>query len=228
MSIKRSIVSLIISLMFIDCGSIGTGVGNPPTPSTKAAATLTGIFNLNSDGNLNAALQAAMASQPRGVIADFCNSINDSPSHVTNSYFKDPGTYGSSEEPVTLSAEDFCQLSDGTINTGTGPDGKGIFGGFTLNGDVDYTCTSAEESFTITMRANSNGVFRNTDATAEAPAYFPEIYGTFTLIIEDVSATVDCTMFLLDDQTADYTSCSDETGALIEQDTDVTCQINAD
>ena len=216
---------LILSLLFIatNCGSIGTGVGNPPTPSTKAAAALAGLFSSNSDGSLNAALQKAIAN--RHVIAEFCNNLNASPSSVTNAAFTDVGTYGSTERPITVAEEDFCTLPDGTANTGSGPDGVGVFGAFAINTDVEIACTTPDETITVTMNTGSAGIFRNTDATADAAAYFPQIYGNFSLSIGGTEASADCTMFLLEDQSIDFSSCTDADGVAIEQDSDVTCQV---
>lgn len=223
MMLKRLL--LILSLLFIatNCGSIGTGVGNPPTPSTKTAAALAGLFSSNSDGSVSAALQTAIAN--RQVIAEFCNNLTDSPSQVTNSAFTDVGTYGSAEHAITVAEEDFCTLPDGTTNTGSGPDGVGVFGAFAINTDVQAECTTPEGTITVTMNTGSAGIFRNTDATTDAPAYFPQIYGNFSLSVDGTEASADCTMFLLEDQSIDFASCTDASGVAIEQDSDVTCQV---
>lgn len=147
------------------------------------------------------------------------DGLSDGPQEITAPLTGDAGTYGdTSGTSMTVAADDFCQDSAGTENTGDGPDDNGLFAAFTLTSEVTGTCTAADDSEeTITMESGE-GIWRNTETS------FPEVYGTFVID----GTTVNCTIFLNEDQTVqDTSSCSGEDGTALTLDSDVECQLNA-
>ena len=139
------------------------------------------------------------------------------PEGVDVSAFGEAGTYGASSASITVGEEDFCTLSDGTENTGEGPDDEGKVAAFEITDTVSGTCTGEGESeSTVEMLAGSSGVFRNSGG------YMPEIYGTFSVAADGGEAVdVDCTIYLNEDGSVDFAECTDENGDEVEQ-TDAT------
>lgn len=143
---------------------------------------------------------------------------------VTGSYGLS-GTYGSAGEPMTVSEDDFCTQPDGTENTGSGPDGLGLFATFELIDAVEGSCTSDDDDVTtIEMQSGSTGIWRNT----EDPTYYPQVFGSFTYIINnDNEAVLDCTIYLNDDETVAFANCSDENGdVVVEEDGSANCEFS--
>lgn len=143
---------------------------------------------------------------------------------VTGSYGLS-GTYGSEGEPMTVSEDDFCTQSDGTENTGSGPDGLGLFATFELTDAVEGSCTSDDgDVTTVAMQSGSAGIWRNT----EDPTYYPQIFGSFTYIIDnDNEFALDCTIYLNDDETVAFANCSDENGdVVVEEDGSANCEFS--
>lgn len=138
-----------------------------------------------------------------------------------------PGVYGSAENPIDVSEEDFCSLPDGTVNDGMGPDGWGRLATFELTGDIEASCENGDGSVTtIAMQAGSAGLWRNTDATDDEPSYEPQIFGTFNYLIDgSETVTLDCTIYLTGDETMAYANCSDDSGTVVEQAAEADCQI---
>lgn len=92
------------------------------------------------------------------------------------------------------------------------------------NGDVTGTCTVDDVDSVMRFTTGSAGVFRNTVATDDEPGYYPQVYGTFVVADDEGNATeVNCTMYLLEDQTANFADCSDSDGNTVEQESDAVC-----
>lgn len=137
------------------------------------------------------------------------------------------GTYGSEGEPMTVSENDFCTQPDGTENTGSGPDGLGLFATFELIDAVEGSCTSDDgDVTTIAMQSGSTGIWRNT----EDPTYYPQVFGSFTYIIDnDNEFALDCTIYLNDDESVAFANCSDENGdVVVEEDGSANCEFTTE
>lgn len=149
-----------------------------------------------------------------------CASIDtdDQPDNVTTLGYGDPGEYGSENQSITVAEEDFCFLPDGTANTGTGPDGEGRLGAFELIGDVNFSCSGDDEPGEVIMQSGSFGVWRNTGD------YLPQIYGTFSFLVDGEEYDVNCTIFLNEDEEMEYADCTDENGDTVAQESDTSCQ----
>lgn len=156
------------------------------------------------------------------------NGDSDGPSAVTMASSGEEGHYGSLEEGLDLVSEDFCANADGEDNEGLGPDGKGRFAVFTLDGEVLGSCVNENnETTTIAMQSGSTGVFRNTNESEGEAAHYPEIYGTFNYLINgEDEVTLDCTIFLSEDGSIAFANCSDENGTVVETDDSSECQIS--
>lgn len=232
----------VIALIFLQnsCGSneVGTGVSNPPTStSTKsAAAAISAIFNSEENESISALIawsvqQSAAgqeSSQQMGCGSNdpacTCTSVEgsgDQPSGVETTPYTNAGTYGSTGNTVTVDEDDFCEMPDGTPNSGSGPDSNGLFAAFELIGDVDMDCDGSS----IAMKSGSVGVFRNTLASGDTPAYMPQIFGSFTFEVDgSSSATVNCTIYLSEGESMAFSDCTDENGETVEQEEGASCQ----
>lgn len=222
---------------------LGTGVANPPagsgpTTTNKAAALVASLFSSDSEGQslvkrvtrYQESSDGTDGFSPDQCVDDpqctcaYANS-EDAPSQIVNYLSYDAGTYGSASYSMTVGADEFCQSPDGAENPGLGPDGRGRFVGFELTGGVPGNC---DEGTSFTMSAGSSGIYRNTDETDDEPSYHPQIFGTFNFDIDGESVTVDCTIFMAEDEEVLFADCSDETGVSVIQDTDVRCEFNAE
>lgn len=237
----KSIIAAFFLVITSNCGTseLGTGVSNPPSSTTvkSAAAAVASVFSgMGSDENVIAALKIVAYTEtdfdgqpcPDNDPACTCSQLDEGgPSQVETVAFGDAGTYGSEDYSVSLAATDFCELSDGTENSGSGPDGLGKYATFEIIADVSMTCTG-EDTAEIAMTSGSVGVFRNTVATDTTPAYQPQIYGAFIFDVDGTEVTVNCAMFLAEDETVLFADCSDENGEAIVQDSDASCQVQSD
>jgi hypothetical protein len=234
--VKRIVSAYLAVFCLCACttNEIGTGVGNPPTTTTtKIAAAVTELFSQGSDS----------ASRIRGVVrfvegdpndctgtpaqclcANIVAGENTPPDGIMNTAFGDPGTYGSASRSVTLESSDFCTEPDGTENPEEGLDGAGRFAFFEIEEDVSISCTGDSDTETFFLKSGSSGAHRLTDATDSAPAYFPQIYGTFIISDGESEAPFNCTIFLLENGAAESVDCSDEDGNSVTQESGVTCE----
>lgn len=237
---------VILSLpMLIACGSLAdtdtssdSSTTDTDAASSSAAAAVGSVFGGGSQSSVSVIPQATLSRFVELALEDgygspyendeayTCASVveeTSGPEGVAIAAYDDAGVYGSEDASVTLAAEDFCELADGTANTGDGPDGIGRFAAFEIQEDVTFDCTDEGVS-SIVMQAGSAGVFRNTLETADAPAYMPQIFGTFNYLIDGTTEiSLDCTIYLDEDETIVFADCSDENGDAIVQETDTTC-----
>lgn len=247
-TISVLIILTIIFLALISCsgGEIGTGVSNPPTnTTTKTASAVAAIFGSEENASINEfvkipaqlldlMVKKALAQEEfscgesdPACTCFFVSSGEDSPTDINTTTFDDDIsaatsgtiTYGSADNSITLNQNDYCQQPDGTDNTGTGPDGNGLFAAFELIGDVMGTCTNSDVT-TLTMKAESEGIFRETQA------FSPQIYGSFIFEVDGETVEVDCTIFLVEDGSVNSADCSDENGDTVLQDTDSSCSFS--
>ncbi len=136
------------------------------------------------------------------------------PDNVTTTAYGTAGTYGSSSNSVTVTVDDFCQDEEGTVHTGNGPDGDGLFASFVVS-EVTISCD--DDSADTSM--SGTGIFRN----RPDDNIFPQIFGTF----EVGGAAVNCTIELGEDEEILSSSCSNDAGDVVEQSSDVTCTADA-
>lgn len=243
--IFRNIHIIILLCALVGCESgIGTNVPNPPSsPTTTAASAVAALFSSDEDANINQVVKIPLrvldlvvkravaqsfgggcgTSDP-GCTCEFLGA-EDGPNNVTTSATGQAGTYGSSGDAITLDEDDFCALSDGSENTGTGPDGQGLFASFEIDADVNGVCTTEEGDITIIMASGSTGVFRNDAAPGDGSNPANHIYGAFVIEADDGSqTTVNCTITMAADESIEDASCTDEDGNTVEQSPDATCE----
>lgn len=176
---------------------------------------------------------------PECTCAEVMGELEDTggPDGILMGAYGDEGYYGSFDAGVDLAADDFCAAPDGTENAGLAFDGKGRFATFELGDEVGGTCVHSDgEVVTIAMLPGSTGVWRNTEETEDDPAYAPEIYGSFTYLINgEDEITLNCTIFLDanegPDDTEDtivFADCSDENGTVVETDGGCSCELSVE
>lgn len=240
---KTSTVALFtFFLIFAACGdnSVGTGISNPPTSTTtkSAAAAISSLFTQNdSEASVSASLvtlrklNQTQDGNPQGCPDDdpacTCQSgganseDNGGPENVSTLLYGDAGTFGSVNFLVTLAESEYCELEDGTENSGNGPDDNGRFASFTLIGSVDVNCSG--DNSTITMKTSSSGVWRNTVADGSAEAHQPEVYGNFIFDVDGTDVAVNCTIYMDGNEQIIFSDCNDENGDTIEQEAEESC-----
>lgn len=240
---KLFINFLIVSMAFLltRCSGdseIGTGVSNPPTSTTsKAALAVSALFSSSEESaNVNPALKSESlklrATDESSLLCDdgincTCELLEDVEmnSLITVSYFGDSGEYGSVTEFVTVGETDFCRLSDGTDNSGFGPDGNGLFAAFEVIAAVEGSCVDGEETTDFTMAPGSFGIYRDLSETNTWDDSYINVYGTFTIDVDGTETEVNCAMNV-DNQAEEVilADCSDENGNAITQDIESDCE----
>jgi hypothetical protein len=241
-SIQNLIKTSVFTLAFpalIACNAVSsdtsTATATDSSTSADSAAAVTGSLFGNSGSG--AQLTVSTAVLERFVEAaeedaehqdnDTCEPLisgeDQGPDGVSTAAYGDPGVYGSQNNEMAVEEGDFCAAADGTENEGDGPDGNGRFGAFEITDDVLFECTD-EGVESIVMQAGSYGIFRNTAETEDAPAYQPQIFGSFSYLIDGTDeVALDCTIYLDQSGTIAYADCSDEDGAVVVQESDTTC-----
>lgn len=178
-----------------DSGTTTGATAETAEPEGLAFAT-TAVMSVfaNLSGASSQNLKYALADPTQ----DVCGTSAPDPDGVESQGYGDAGTYGAVGYETTVTANDYCTDASGTSNTGTGPDGDGLFRSFRVS---IATATCAGGATHVYLREGS-GIFRNTSD------HFPEIYGTFTVAGQDL----DCTIKLNEDGTADEAHCTDSSG----------------
>lgn len=234
---------LLLFCLLLHCGSeqgAGTGVSNPPdvsSTSTQQAAAAAGTVFANHTSTasrsvpplpfalfqylIKEAKAQTCPSDPGCTCSEARKGTTDS-FGVRNSAFKAAGTFGSVKESITLGAGDFCNRPDETRNSGDGPAGFGLFGGFIFTRDVTEACRDGTVSVDAVVKAGSEGVWRITQATALEPAHQPEVYGHFTFELGGVTTELDCTFFLASDDSLILADC-DADGIVVDQSLTAIC-----
>lgn len=245
--LKISFVPIIC--LWLSCsGQGGTGVSNPPTnPSAaKLALAIGALFGgEEAQANISALVRAIKAqnnggdesgdpcAEPGGCTCVAASEPDPGDYQIQNSPFPPDGfildEYGAANQAIAYDEESFCinPLTEDN-NTGSGPDGQGLFAFFELTIPVEGRCTEFEADGvtvasveTIEMGDGSFGLWRNTGEVEL------QIYGRFRIVIdgEDLGA-VDCTLFIETSgsegedmtNTVVFSVCTDESGAEIDQD----------
>lgn len=222
----KSLVFTVCAVSCIACsGASGTSTSSSSDASSSdsgnAAAAVTSLFSGFGGGGTDAqSLTSRFAINSTG--ADICDpdNLEDAPTGVFMSSRGGVSEHplGSMTDPMTISSEyHYCVDSDNQANSGTGPDGQGLFASFTFIGQPRGDCSDGG-SFAF---VKGSGILRNTQD------YYPEIFGRFEISGGDI---VNCTLRLRDDGTValDQSSCTDDDGGLVSLDTTVTCEIDAD
>lgn len=172
-----------------------------PEGRTYSASAITSLFSSlgSSSSDLVRMTIVSDANQ------DVCGGLVTSPDNVDTRLYGSAGTYGAVGHQITVTAEDFCTLEDGTANAGTGPDGNGRLAQFRV-GVVTATCAADGSDDTYVAMRSGMGIYRNTEES------LPEIYGTFTV----AGLELDCTIYLGEDGAATLSVCTDEAGDEVE------------
>lgn len=206
-----------LSFCFLVATSVSCSSSSDDTPSATSTdntgAAVAAIFGTSGDSNITASLPVKVLeffvrkARAQGT-PDMCDeSLESGPANVTMSYSGSAGSYGSASAGVTLTADEFCQDSDGTENSG-----DGLYITFVLSSAT----ADCSDGSTVEM-TSGEGVARNFDS------HYPEVHGVFTVGGE----AVNCTIFINEDQSVDSADCSDSTGTTVELTSDVTCTIDA-
>lgn len=241
-SMHKHLIVLLILFFLSSCGTengAGTGVSNPPSTTTKAAAVIAAVFSTtDSNANINASMLVTPLSHQRLYQVDSegvpcaendpactCSDSDTGGSNIAIQQFGMPGTYGSVAYPFTVSTTDFCELENGTDNSGDGADGDGLVNTFTILNDIPVNCDGETAEFS--MGADSTGIYRNTTAEQTGTSYWPQIFGAFIFNVDGSEVLVDCTIFLAEDQTIEFADCSDTNGNSIDLDSDTNCTIES-
>lgn len=239
---RRYLMVIMLASGLLGCGDVGTGVANPPSgPSSLTAAAAVGqLFNSkSSDGSTSLPVKwqatkstsegerTCDSNDPGCTCSEAASGKTPQDHPIVHAGYKDAGTYGSAESPLTMSVDDFCTQPDGTANTGSGPQGFGRFAGFTLTGDITANCTASDGTTTqVVMSTGSTGIWRNTIAAHTGTAHQPEIYGTFSLAADGATAaTFRCTIIMGPGETILSSNCSDSTGTTVTAGISTTCAI---
>lgn len=215
-------------------GSSGGGDdgGGEAASTANTGAAVASVFGMGSDESVSAELLHAIARQvgddeeqmedgdggdgPEGAgERNTCddpdgNEEADGPEEVETPLTGESGTYGNvaGGDIVTVDQDDFCVGDDGVAN-----EGDDLFASFTLRQTVTGTCT---DDTTISMTAGT-GIWRNTDDC------FPEIYGSFTMNINDC----DVHICMGEDQTVGSDSSVSCGGQVVSVNTEVECTLSA-
>jgi hypothetical protein len=226
----KSLLLILIIGVFGSCattsGSGGSSGSSDPAGTEASGAAVAAIFSSGDSALLKKSdlerlaaliIKDAHAQAEGAGERDTCDDPDDDgeadgPQEIDSPLTGTAGTYGDTNGTTTTLTDDHvCLGSDGAENTGTGPDGNGLFASFTLEDTITGTCDDG----TIEMTAGT-GVWRNTDDS------FPEVYGTFTINGTEVS----CTMYLNENQTVrDGSSCS-AGGETVDMDVDQSCTLS--
>lgn len=148
-------VFLLLFMGLTACSSeLGTSAPNPPTnPSQTTVSAVAALFTSNEDASVNKAVKIPAhalrrmlaAARERFEVGGTCGESDPActcegieigtdggPENVVDNAMGTPGTYGSVDYGITLTDADFCRDATGVENTGTGPDGLGLFASFSM------------------------------------------------------------------------------------------------
>lgn len=233
------ILSILLTISVTSCGSLseGTGSDDGASPASasgddNAAAAVASLFGSPGGTSLIKAVAGEEPNCPNdpGCTCTFvAMDEGGTPSEVSDALYRDTGIYGSDNYPMEVGASDFCAQPDGTMNPGMGSDGLGRFASFELIADVEGDCTDTNGSeTTLTMQVGSFGIWRNTDETETTPAYEPQIFGTFSILVDGEVSVLNCTIYLDSTETAAFADCTNEDGQAVAQAEASSCQFSTD
>lgn len=216
-----AVAGIALLASFVACGADNLGSDSDNGASSPTTARVVAALFSN-PSNASALLQAQTTHEfpdcgdtdPGCTCYEVINGL-DNEHDIDMGANGESDTYGH-ETTITVAESDFCANTAGEENAGMGPDGRGRLATFLLRQAVTGHCVitddnGLEEEVEVSMDAGSFGVWRNTIATETAPAYAPEIYGTFYSGDE----ASPCTIFLGDGDGEDivYASCEDGSSA---------------
>lgn len=225
---RQKILSLILGWALIlnaaNCGGVSGGTSGDAETETAVSETentVAAVSSMFSGAGSGDAQNLASRFTINSTGANICDDANmaNAPTGVFMSGRGGASTYpfGSATDPMTVSSTaHYCEDENNNANTGTGPDGQGLFATFVLLGEPEGSCDDGS-SFTFTR---GSGITRNTQE------YYPEIYGRFEISGGDI---VNCTLRMLESGTVDlaHSSCTDDQGVEVALDTTVSCTIDA-
>ncbi len=229
--VKTTIV--LITIIFVACSSssqVGTGVGNS-SDLDSAASAVANVFSSGATASISAQMAIAYLEAEEEYFEELDCEVEDctcvyagdsnGPAAVQDTLYGVAGTYGSAEDPLAITVDDFCELEDGTENSGLD-----LVAAFELTDDIEGSCDNADGlEDTIVMQSGSSGVWKNTND------YSPQIFGHFNFLVNgEEELEINCTIYLAQDTegTVEYATCTDADGELIVQDSSATCQFGAE
>lgn len=229
----KKIISYMVAVGLIGIVACGSSTTSTTSSTSSALSNSAAAVGSAFGGGSSSSVSNTQASLIRSIVAGFaqkaiaqsdetCDTLEESPGNVTSSAQGTTGTYGSATDSVEVDADtDFCQDSNGSDNTDTGPGESGLFASFTLS-SAEITCDDGE---TLTMEGS--GIWRN---RSDIDIY-PEIFGEFEVTDSDgTTETVNCSLALNadGDVDADLSSCTTSDESEVDIDSTVTCTIDAE
>lgn len=142
-----------------------------------------------------------------------CDTLDTNPTGITKSASVTPGSYGTTENSVSLTAENGC-------------DNGGDYASFTLS-THDFSCSTSTASFTLTMTNSSGVTTQNIELNQNI------IYGSFNLSTDGgtTNSAYNCYIVITVQDTSENPSasetftgqCEDSDGNTVDQSSDITC-----
>lgn len=175
-----------------------TESSSPPSLALAASA-IAGVFSSIASNTTNL-VRLTLVDES----ANVCGTGASDPDSVESLAYGFAGTYGAADHDMEVDTDDYCELEDGTGNTGTGPDSDGLFRSFRVS-IATSVCGDAGETTNVYLRSGE-GIYRNT------ADYYPEIYGSFTV----AGTELNCTIKLNEDGSTAESYCTDSDNNLIE------------
>lgn len=182
------------------------------------ATSFGSVISLNASSSISDSFSTASCSGDSSDPGCTCEAISQGefPLFITALPFGSEDTFGSANDEITLTSSDYCTDSSGSSQTGTGPDGNGLFAKFTIRQDQSSSCSS---STTFSLKTGSTGVFRN-DSSGGL-----KVYGSFTVDVYGSESTLDCTLEIDSNGDISSSDCTDSSGTTILQ-TSSTCSLS--
>jgi hypothetical protein len=193
-------------LVAVGCGTNegGTGIANPPS-STVATNSLSAMAALFQPSAIASSQSAVLVNHILSLFVSDARAIGGAstcsdtpPDAISFDYdgeatdFADgTHTYGAASQSLTLELDDFCNDSNFPLveNTGTGPDGNGLFLSYTFRVDSAATATCASDDGVMTATLGGAGVYRLNGEHIE-------LYGLFHTLSDSSEFDANCTLIL--------------------------------
>ena len=227
---------LIFSLLTVSCDNTnegGTGVSNPPVPSSSLVSAMSEVFadvelTTQNDVGIQKLFNAFKAMARADTFTEeTCNSA--APEGMgfelvgeTDDFTDGSQSYGAAQSPIVVTTADFCidSAHPSENNTATGPDGNGLFASYNFRSDGHVTAVCSNAAGSLSLELGGRGIYRKT--TDEL-----EVYGLFHALLVDGEFDSNCTLILQKTTGAVVSkACSDiTTGEALTLDADTTCVV---
>ncbi len=179
----------------------------------NTGAMVSAVFSATESAGLHL---VAMKADTEAGDTNTCEGAGGGPSNVTTTLTGTAGTYGSASNPAVITDPEaqFCEDSEGNINTNSE---DLLFASFTLS-SATITCNNG-----VTATMSGSGISRNRDDLG----FFPQIYGTFTIVTTQGTGEARCSIFLNEESAVAEASCTDSVGNEVSLTNEIPCTIDA-